>query len=112
MDITVSIWPDETRVLKIQIPKIDPNTEPINNMPPILKSTSPCLQWPIVPEIDDATIWLAEVATATFVGMPIKIRRGVIRNPPPRPNIPDRKPTAPPRVKRTYKFTESSAIGR
>ena len=35
------------------------------------------------------------VPTATAVGTPMKIRSGVSRKPPPTPNRPDRKPTAP-----------------
>ena len=75
-------------------------------------STNPCRQWPIAPDTDEATIWLAEVATATFVGMPININNGVIKNPPPRPNIPDKKPTTPPREINRKIFIEISAIGR
>ena len=36
------------------------------------------------------------VATATVEGMPAKTRSGVIRKPPPTPNMPDRKPTPVP----------------
>ena len=42
------------------------------------------------PDTDEATIWFAPVATATAGGMPMKNRSGVIRNPPPTPNMPDR----------------------
>ena len=110
--MTVSIWPNKTNLLKIHTPKIDPKHEPISNTPPILKSTKPWRQWPIVPEIEEATIWLADVATATFVGIPMKMRIGVIKNPPPKPNIPDKKPTTPPKDSNKNIFTESSAIGR
>jgi hypothetical protein len=51
-------------------------------------------------ENDEATIWLAEVATATAGGIPMKNSKGVMRNPPPTPNIPDRMPTIPPIPKR------------
>jgi hypothetical protein len=44
--------------------------------------------------------------------MPEKISRGVIKKPPPTPNMPDSKPTAPPNPRRRNTFTESSAIGR
>lgn len=40
------------------------------------------------------------VATATAGGMPMNIRNGVSRKPPPTPNIPDRKPTPPPSTSR------------
>ena len=112
IEITVSICPMATNRLKIQTPKIDPKNAPIKSTPPILKSTKPCRQCPRVPEIDDATIWLAEVATAILVGMPINIRSGVIKNPPPNPNIPDRKPTTPPSDSNKKMLTESSAMGR
>jgi hypothetical protein len=44
--------------------------------------------------------------------MPIKNSKGVIKNPPPTPNIPDKIPTIPPKPKRRKAFTEISAIGR
>ena len=64
------------------------------------------------PEKDEATIWFASVATATAGGIPMKNNRGVIRNPPPTPNMPDRMPTRPPSPKSMKAFTETSAIGR
>ena len=78
------------------MPVIEPNNPPSNKYNPIFISTSPCRQWDRAPDTDAATIWLAEVATATFGGMPINIKSGVIKKPPPSPNIPERKPTAPP----------------
>ena len=41
-------------------------------------------------------MWLATEATATAGAMPTKIKSGVIRKPPPMPNMPDTKPTAAP----------------
>src|SRR3979490_2856359 len=41
-------------------------------------------------------MWLATEATATAGEMPTKIKSGVIRKPPPMPNMPDTKPTAAP----------------
>ena len=52
------------------------------------------------------------VATATAGGMPIKNRSGVIKKPPPTPNIPERIPTSPPKPSKRKAFTETSAIGR
>ena len=40
------------------------------------------------------------------------MRIGVIKKPPPKPNIPDKKPTTPPIDSNKNIFTESSAIGR
>ena len=37
-------------------------------------------------------MWLATEATATAGAMPTKINSGVIRKPPPMPNMPDTKP--------------------
>jgi hypothetical protein len=77
-----------------------------------LRSTVRRRKWEITPEMDEATIWLAEVATATTGGMPEKNRSGVIRNPPPTPNIPDSTPTSPPMPNSRKAFTLTSAIGR
>jgi hypothetical protein len=64
------------------------------------------------PETEEATTCVAPVATATGGAMPIKNNRGVIRNPPPTPNMPDRNPTIPPRPRITKALTEISAMGR
>ena len=68
--------------------------------------------WASTPEDDDARIWLASEPTATGGGMPMKIKSGVIRNPPPTPKTPERNPTAPPRPSNRNRFTDISAIGR
>ena len=57
-------------------------------------------------------MWLDTVATATAGSMPMKIRSGVIKNPPPIPNIPDTKPTASPIASTRNTLTGKSAIGR
>ena len=75
-------------------------------------STNPCRQWPIAPDTDEATIWFAEVATATFVGMPININNGVIKNPPPTPNNPDNTPTEKLKKSNRKISTFTCAIGR
>jgi len=64
------------------------------------------------PDTDEATTWLAPVATATPGGTPISISSGVIRKPPPTPNIPDNSPTMPPRPTRRKILTDTSAMGR
>jgi hypothetical protein len=51
-------------------------------------------------------------ATATAGGMPTRISSGVIRKPPPTPNMPEMKPTATPRPRMSRRLTGSSAIGR
>ena len=57
-------------------------------------------------------MWLATEATATAGVMPTKINSGVIRNPPPMPNMPDTKPTAAPIARMRNTLTGMSAIGR
>jgi hypothetical protein len=44
--------------------------------------------------------------------MPTKIKSGVIRNPPPTPNMPDKKPTRPPRPSNKNILTLVSAMGK
>ncbi|MDF2999802.1 MAG: hypothetical protein K0R27_5439 [Xanthobacteraceae bacterium] len=65
-----------------------------------------------MPEKEEAAIWVDTLATATAGGTPRKMSSGVIRNPPPTPNMPEMKPTAIPRARRVKMFTGSSAIGR
>ena len=64
------------------------------------------------PEMELATTWLTPVATATGGGTPMKNNNGVIRNPPPTPNMPDSTPTPPPTPSNVKALTEVSAIGR
>ena len=51
------------------------------------------------------------VPTATAGGIPEKISKGVIRKPPPTPNRPERKPTAPPMAKQAAPTTTQSTTG-
>jgi hypothetical protein len=90
----------------------EPNIPPNNNTKPILKSTLLRLICTKTPEIDEATTWFAPVATATPGGTPTNSNSGVIKNPPPTPNMPDKKPTMPPSPKRRKALTEISAMGR
>ena len=62
----------------------------------MVKSTAFFRHWASAPDTDEAVTWLRVVATATVEGMPEKTSSGVIRNPPPTPNMPDRKPTPSP----------------
>ena len=57
-------------------------------------------------------MWLATLATATAGEMPMKISSGVIRKPPPMPNMPEMKPTASPMARTRKMLTGRSAIGR
>ena len=57
-------------------------------------------------------MWPVTLATATPGEMPRKIKSGVIKNPPPMPNIPEMNPTASPIARITNTFTGMSAIGR
>ena len=54
----------------------------------------------------------ASDATATAGGIPRSISIGVIKKPPPTPNIPDKKPTTKPRDINIKKLIGSPAIGR
>jgi hypothetical protein len=53
----------------------------------------------VAPETDIPKTVLATLATAYVAGIPKKIRIGVIKTPPPIPNIPDKKPTAKLKIK-------------
>jgi len=66
----------------------------------------------VEPETDVASILFASFATAYVGGMPKKIKKGVIRNPPPTPNNPDSIPTIVLREQITIIFTDTSAMGR
>ena len=45
-----------------------------------------------IAEVDEAKMLFASFATAKAGGIPIKIKNGVIKKPPPTPNNPDKKP--------------------
>ena len=66
----------------------------------------------MAPENEEAAMWVVTLATATAGGMPVKISSGVIRKPPPMPNMPEMKPTAIPIARIRNMLTGSSAIGR
>ena len=77
----------------------------------LLQTEAPGL-WASMPDTEEAMTWLAPVATATAGEMPVKINSGVIRKPPPMPNMPARMPTAAPMPKIVNALTVISAIGR
>jgi hypothetical protein len=81
-------------------------------MKPILKSTLSRRQCASTPDTEAPTSWLADDATATGAGTPMRISSGVSRKPPPTPNTPDKNPTAAPRPSRTKMSSDTSAIGR
>ena len=110
--MTTSICPIPRSTVNSHTPIEEPRTPPASRVNPILMSTLRRRQWASTPDTDEATIWLASVATATAGGIPIKISSGVIRNPPPTPNSPDRNPTAPPMPKIMKTLTDNSAMGR
>ena len=64
------------------------------------------------PDTDVAKILLASFATAYAGGTPKKIKKGVIKKPPPTPNKPESIPTIPLREIIAKMFTDTSAIGR
>ena len=66
----------------------------------------------IAPENDEAATWVVTLATATAGCTPMKINSGVIRNPPPTPNMPEMNPTASPIASTRKTLTGMSAIGR
>ena len=57
-------------------------------------------------------MWVDTVATATAGDTPMKMSNGVIRKPPPMPNMPEMNPTARPIASSRKMFTGRSAIGR
>ena len=57
-------------------------------------------------------MWLVTEATETAGEMPTKISRGVMRKPPPTPNMPETKPTAAPIARMSSTLIGRSAIGR
>ena len=61
---------------------------------------------------EDPTIWFASLPTATAGGTPLRINIGVVRNPPPTPNIPDNTPATKPILNKKNIFCEISAIGK
>ena len=67
----------------------------------------PGSRWP-----SEAAICGATLATTTAGEMPMKISSGVIRKPPPMPNMPEMKPTASPIPRMRKTSTGRLAIGR
>ena len=89
-----------------------PAIPPAISTAPSLKSRAPRRQEDSTPVVEEAAIWATCVATAKAGGMPMKIKSGVIRKPPPMPNMPEMKPTAAPSARSSSMFTGMSAIGR
>ena len=57
-------------------------------------------------------MWLASLPTATAAGIPPIIKIGVVKNPPPTPNIPESIPAIKPMLSKYITFCEISAIGK
>ena len=110
--ITISICPNVFKILKRLTPTVEPSTPPIKRNKPILKSTFLLLQWAITPDTEEAKICGASVPTATIGGIPRNISKGVIKNPPPTPNKPERPPTTIPIKIISKILTFISAIGK
>ena len=85
---------------------------PASSTAPILKSTLRRRHCASAPDTDEARICAVSVPTATAAECLQKISSGVIRKPPPTPNMPDRKPTAPPMARKMKTFADISATGR
>tara|TARA_B110000305_G_C18953034_1_gene409238 strand:- start:331 stop:588 length:258 start_codon:yes stop_codon:yes gene_type:complete len=66
----------------------------------------------VEPDTDVARILFASFATAYVGGTPKKIKKGVIKKPPPTPNNPDNIPTTALKEKIPTKLTDTSAIGK
>jgi hypothetical protein len=90
----------------------EPTKPPSMITMPIFMSTFARRRCAKNPEKEAAIIWLAELDTATAGGTPISINRGVIKKPPPTPNMPDRTPVMPPKNNIRNMLTGISAIGR
>jgi len=88
-----------------------PEMPPASSTRPILTSTLPKRKWAAIPEEDAATIWQESLAAATVAGIPIMIRIGVIRKPPPTPRRPERNPTSDPTPASSNKETLWPATG-
>ena len=66
----------------------------------------------VEPETDVAKILFASFATAYAGGTPKKIKNGVIKNPPPTPNKPERTPTNALNKSISTGLTKTCAIGK
>src|SRR5471032_854885 len=89
-----------------------PAMPPPSITPAMVKSMARFLHRASAPDMEEAVTWDKVVATATVEGMPVKTSSGVIRKPPPTPNMPDKKPTPVPSAMSSSQLTDSSATGR
>src|SRR6185369_17370894 len=80
--------------------------------PAMAKSMARLRHCASAPDMEEAVTWESVVATATVDGIPANTNNGVIRKPPPTPNMPERKPTPVPSAIRTSQLTDISATGR
>ena len=107
-----SSWPTRRSALKAITPQTVPIELPDSSKSPSLISSARRFQWLISAVRDEAAICVDTVATATAGGMPRKISKGVIKNPPPTPNRPEIKPTTALIPTMSQILTGNSAMGR
>ena len=110
--MVVSSCPSPRKAVNSHTPATVPTIPPASSINARARSSARRRQYAMAPENEDAAIWVETVATATAGEMPIKISNGVIRNPPPIPNMPEMKPTASPIANTSNVLTGRSAIGR
>ena len=92
-----SSWPSARSTVNSQTPTAVPRMPPASSMRPSGRSTR--APPPVARSRRSRTrprCGSATLATATAGGMPMKISSGVIRKPPPMPNMPEMNPTASP----------------
>ena len=107
-----SSWSIARSTANSHTPNAVPNMPPASSISPSARSMAFFRQYEIAPDADDAAMCVVTEATATAGVMPMKISSGVIRNPPPMPNMPEMNPIASPMVSTTKMLTGMSAMGR
>ena len=112
MRTVASAAPCDFNQLNKSEPMPTPMIPPIEITRPMRKSTPRRSNWPRTEDMDEAAAKLAPAATATGAGMPISIKSGVIKKPPPTPKMPDKQPTTSPKVAMSHGLTAISAMGR
>ena len=73
-----------------------PTMPPASSVSASVTSIALRRQYAIAPEKDEAATCVVTLATATAGCTPMKINSGVIKNPPPTPNMPERNPDRKP----------------
>ena len=107
-----SSWPSARRKAKTKTPAEEPTTPPARSTRPSFTSSVPPLE--MVEGARDRRgddLIGAGSPRRWQAGCCRRSGGGVMRKPPPTPNIPDRKPTAPPMARSTRMLTDVSAMG-